>query len=307
VDVSLEGKVALVTGAGPNIGSGISLALAKYGAKVACNDINAEAAEACARRIERNGGTAMVVPGDVTNEEDVKSYIQTVLDKWGKIDILINNAALLGGRGLLDESTEYFTRAVMVAALGNFLNSKWVARSMIERGIRGSIVCISSSHGWAASPGVIAYCFHKGGVNNFVRAAAMDLAAYGIRVNSFSPTAPTPDNPELIAARRAAGQNTGSVMRRGVGSEGGEEPWRRPVRWQGERPPMIPMGTTGTPTDIGHCIAWLCSDYARLITGCDFVIDGGARAKNWAYVPPAPDDMYGPAPLIKLDITGEIE
>ena len=307
MDVSLEGKVAIVTGAGPNIGSGMALALAKYGANVACNDINAEAAEACVRRIERNGGTAMSIPGDVTSEEDVKGYVQKVLDTWGRIDILINNAAILGGSGVMDESTEYFTKAVMTAALGNFLNTKYVARSMCERGIRGSIVCISSSHGWSASPGVTSYAFHKGGVNNFVRAAAMDLASYGIRVNSFSPTAPTPDNPELIAARRAAGQAAGFQRRGGIGGPPGEEPWRRPVRWQGERPPMIPMGTTGTPTDIGHCIAWLCSDYARLITGCDFVVDGGARAKNFTYMPAPADQLMGPAPLIKLDITGEIE
>ncbi len=63
----------------------------------------------------------------------------------------------------------------------------------------------------------------------------------------------------------------------------------------------IPMGTAATPTDIGHCIAWMCSDYARLITGSDFVIDGGARAKYWGYTPPA--DNAGPAPLVRLDVT----
>src|SRR3990172_3743897 len=112
MEVSLEGKVAIVTGAGPNIGSGIALALAKYGAKVACNDINVEAGKACVNRIERNGGTAMLIPGDVTNEEDVKGYVQKVLDTWGRVDILINNAAILGGSGVMDESTEYFTKAV---------------------------------------------------------------------------------------------------------------------------------------------------------------------------------------------------
>jgi len=239
MEVSLEGKVAIVTGAGPNIGSGIALALAKYGAKVACNDINAEAAEACVRRIERNGATAMTIPGDVTSEEDVKGYVQKVLDTWGRVDILINNAAILGGSGVMDESTEYFTKAVMTAALGNFLNTKYVARSMCERGIRGSIVCISSSHGWTASPGVTSYAFHKGGVNNFVRAAAMDLAAYGIRVNSFTPTAPTPDNPELIAARRAAAAATGGPLQRrggGIGGPPGEE-FREDLPFQGGRPP----------------------------------------------------------------------
>jgi len=297
MDVSLDGKVALVTGAGPNIGSGIALALARYGARVACNDVDADSAAACVRRIERNGGTAMAIPGDVTNEDEVVAYVGRVLDTWGRIDILVNNAALLGGRGVLDESAEYFTRAVLVAALGNFLNTKHVARSMCERGIRGSIVCISSSNGWTASPGVIAYAFHKGGVNNFARAAAMDLAPYGIRVNTFTPTMVTPDNPDLAAARGA-----GPGSRRGIGGESGDEPWRRPARWQGERAPLVPMGTTGTPTDIGHCVAWMCSDYARLITGTDFVVDGGARARNFAHIPAAPQDLVGPAPLIELDV-----
>jgi NAD(P)-dependent dehydrogenase (short-subunit alcohol dehydrogenase family) len=297
MDVSLDGKVALVTGAGPNIGSGIGLALARYGARVACNDIDAAAAEASVRRIERNAGTAMAIPGDVTKEDEVVAYVGKVLDAWGRIDILVNNAALLGGRGVLDESAEYFARAVLVAGLGNFLNTKHVARSMCERGIRGSIVCISSSNGWTASPGVIAYAFHKGGVNNFARAAAMDLAPYGIRVNTFTPTMVTPDNPDLLAAPGPA--------RRGIGGEGGDEPWRRPARWQGERAPLVPMGTTGTPTDIGHCVAWICSDYARLVTGCDFVVDGGARARNFAHIPAAPGDLMGPAPLIALDVAGE--
>ncbi|GLY66732.1 alcohol dehydrogenase [Amycolatopsis taiwanensis] len=306
VEISLEGKVAVVTGAGPNIGSGIALALARYGAKVACNDINADAAQAAVARIERNGGTAIAIPGDVTDEEQVKAYLRKVIDTFGRIDILINNAALLGGKGVLDESAEFFAKAVGVAAMGNFLNTKYVGRYMAENGIRGSIVSISSSNGWSGTAGVIAYAFHKGGVNNFVRAAAMDLAPYGIRVNGFTPTAPTPDNPDLIAER-----GPGGVLDRpranGLGGPTGDESWRRPSRWAGPRAPMVPMGTTGTPTDIGHCVAWLCSDYARLITGCDLVVDGGARAKNFAYAPAAREDLAGPLPLIPLDVTGELD
>jgi len=306
VEISLAGKVALVTGAGPNIGSGIALALARYGAKVACNDIDPGAAQAAVKRIERNGGAAIAVPGDVTDEEQVLGYLRAITDTWGRLDIVINNAAILGGRGVLDESTEFFERAVRVAALGNFLNTKHAGRYMAEHGIRGSIVAVSSSNGWSGSAGVIAYAFHKGGVNNFVRAAAMDLAPYGIRVNSFTPTAPTPDNPDLIAE-----QGPGGVLDRprpgGLGSEGGTESWRRPARWMGERTPMVPMGSTGTPTDIGHCVAWMCSDYARLITGCDFVVDGGARARNFAYLPASPGDLAGPVAPIPLDVTGELD
>jgi NAD(P)-dependent dehydrogenase (short-subunit alcohol dehydrogenase family) len=289
MEISLAGRVALVTGAGPNIGSGIALALSTYGARVACNDVRPEAAEAAVRRIQGAGGTAMALSGDVADEADVTAYVRSVLDEWGRIDILVNNAALLGGRGILEESLEYFNRAVAVAGAGNFLNTKHVAISMIERGIKGSIVSILSSNAWQGAPGVIAYAFHKGGLANFVRAAAMDLAPYGIRVNSFSPTAPEPDNPEFIAA--------------GGGGPRPPEPADRPAWW---RPTgtfdiqrNVPMGTRSTPTDIGHCVAWMCSDYARLITGCDFVIDGGARAKYWAYTPPA--ENAGPVPLVPLD------
>jgi NAD(P)-dependent dehydrogenase (short-subunit alcohol dehydrogenase family) len=301
MEISLEGKVALVTGVGPNIGSGVALALSRYGARVACNDVDRSVVDACISRIERNGGTAMAAMGDVTDERAVMGYIQQVLDAWGRIDILVNNAAVLGGKGVLDESAEQFSRVVQVAAMGNFLNTKYVGRSMAEREIRGSIVCISSSNGWSGSAGVIGYAFHKGGVNNFVRAAAMDLAPYGIRVNSFTPTAPTPDNPDLIASD--GGSAPGLLQRRsgGLGGATGDEPWRRPSRWEGDRPPMVPMGTTGTPTDIGHAVAWLSSDYARLITGCDLVVDGGARAKNFAYTPAAAEDLAGPLPLISLD------
>jgi NAD(P)-dependent dehydrogenase (short-subunit alcohol dehydrogenase family) len=293
MDVSLEGKVALVTGTGPNIGSGIALALSRYGARVACNDLRPEAAEAAVRRIERSGGAGMAVPGDVSDEADVTACVRAVLDAWGRIDILINNAALLGGRGILEESLEDFNRAVSVAAAGSFLNTKHVAISMIERDIRGSVVCILSSNAWQGAPGVIAYAFHKGGLANFVRAAAMDLAPYGIRVNSFSPTAPEPDNPELVAERR----RTGAPLRRVPPA--GERPawWRDPGTFDVRR--NMPMGEPSTPTDIGHCVAWMCSDYARLITGCDFVVDGGARAKYWGYTPP--EGNAGPVPLVRLE------
>jgi NAD(P)-dependent dehydrogenase (short-subunit alcohol dehydrogenase family) len=289
VDVSLEGKVALVTGAGPNIGSGIALALSRYGARVACNDVSEEAAGASVRRIERHGGSAIAVMGDVSSEADVTRCVGEVLDAWGRIDILINNAALLGGRGVLEESLEFWNRAVAVAGAGTFLNTKHVAISMIEREIRGSIINILSSNAWQGCAGVIAYAFHKGGLANFTRAAAMDLAPYGIRVNSYSPTAPRPDNPELLA------EIPGGLRRRPDRSSEHPPWWREPGRIDVRgNMPMEPS----TPTDIGHCVAWMCSDYARLITGCDFVIDGGARAKYWGFTPAA--EKAQPIPLIPL-------
>jgi NAD(P)-dependent dehydrogenase (short-subunit alcohol dehydrogenase family) len=301
MEVSLDGKVALVTGAGPNIGSGISLMLAKYGARVACNDVRPEAAEATKRRVERNGGTAMAITGDVTNEDDVKRYLQEVLDAWGRIDILINNAGLLGGRGLLLENLKDFMRAIEVTAAGHFLNSKYVAISMIERGIKGSIWSVSSSSGYQGIPGAIAYSFHKSGLFNFVRAAAIELAPYGIRVNCFTPAAPAPDNPEFIAEREARVAASGGP-RSGLGRP---DPSSLPTWWRQwgrvDARANVPMGESPTPTDLGHLIAFVSSDFGRLITGHDFTVDGGARAKSWAYTPG--EDNAGPLPLIKMDTT----
>jgi 3-oxoacyl-[acyl-carrier protein] reductase len=297
MEISLAGKVALVTGAGPNIGSGVALALARYGAKVACNDIDPEAAKACVRRIERNDGVGLAVTGDVSDEGDVTRYLGEIIDRWGRIDILVNNAGLLGGHGLLEENVADFTRAITVTAAGNFLNTKHAAIAMIERGIKGSIVSILSCLAWQGAPGVIAYAFHKGGLANFVRAAAMDLAPYGIRVNSFSPTAPKPDNPELLAQWRKTGRDE---MRPPAVRPADAADWWRPVGLFNVRE-TIPLGAPPTPTDIGHCVAWLCSDYARLITGCDFTTDGGVMAKHWSYTPPA--ENAGPVPVIPLDAT----
>jgi NAD(P)-dependent dehydrogenase (short-subunit alcohol dehydrogenase family) len=285
LDISLEGKVALVTGTGPNIGSGLALMLAKYGARVACNDIRPEAAEACVKRIERNGGTAIAVPGDVTNEVEVQAYIGQVLEAWGKIDILVNSAAMMSGGGLMERTLQDFNRQVEVGTAGSFLNTKYVAQSMIDRGIKGSVIVIISTAGWQGPAGNIGYATSKGGLIQFTRAAAMDLAPYGIRVNSFTPTFTQADNPELIAARRAAG------------TQGAPSPAFTDIN----PPRLIPMGEQPTPTDYGHVVAFLASDYSRLITGTDFRVDGGALAKYWPYIPS--EDRAGPLPLIKMDVT----
>ncbi len=284
MDVSLAGKVALVTGTSPNVGSGIALVLAKYGARVACNDIVPDLADAAVRRLERNGCEAMAIPGDVTNEEVVRAYVDTILGRWGRIDILVNCAAILGGAGLLDMEVADFERQLRVQCVGLFTNTKHVARSMIDRGIKGSVINIASTSAWQGAAGNIGYGTSKGAVLQFTRAAAMDLAPYGIRVNSCSPPSTQADNPELLAASQNADPNVGFRPRAGL------EPRR-----------LIPMGELPTPTDHGHIVAFLASDFARLVTGADFSADGGALAKYWPYIPP--EDSAGPLPLVTMDDT----
>ncbi|MDE2900760.1 MAG: SDR family oxidoreductase [Chloroflexota bacterium] len=267
----LEGKVALVTGAGPNIGSGLAYGLAMHGAKVACNDLSPEAAEKAAERIRADGGEAMALPGDVTNEEEVKAYVRKVEDEWGKIDILVNNAAILGGRGVLVYDYDAYERQVRVITSGNFLNTKYVAHSMIERGIRGSIICTLSTAAWSGT-GSVGYCTGKGGIVNFIRSCAVELAQYGIRVNGFTPIATQPDNPEIVEqwnARQA--QATG-----------------------GARQLFTPMGRQPTPTDYVPAVVFLASDESLMISGIDIKIDGAASSKHWRWVGP---DIEEPQPI----------
>src|ERR1700728_2853246 len=103
----------------------------------------------------------MAAAGEVTDEKAVQGYLKAVLERWGHIDILVNNAALLGGRGVLDETAADFERAVRVSSLGYFLNTKHAGRAMAERGIKGAIVCISSSNALSRAAGVPAEPVHK--------------------------------------------------------------------------------------------------------------------------------------------------
>ena len=282
--VSLAGKVALVTGASPHMGSGLALVLAKYGAKVACNDVRPDVADAAVRRLERNGCEAIAIPGDVTEEAEVVAYVEKVLDTWGRIDVLVNCAAILGGAGVLDIAVDAFNRQLLVQCAGMLINTKHVARSMIDRGIKGSVINIASTAAWQGAAGNVGYGTSKGAVVQFTRAAAMDLAPYGIRVNSCSPPSTQADNPELLTASREADGAAGFRPRAGL------EPGR-----------LIPMGELPTPTDHGHIVAFLASDLARLVTGADFSADGGALAKYWSYVPQ--EEKAGPLPRVNLDAT----
>jgi NAD(P)-dependent dehydrogenase (short-subunit alcohol dehydrogenase family) len=238
---------------------------------VACNDIRQEQVEKALGRIRQAGGEGMAIPGDVTDEESVKANVQKVLDAYGRIDILVNSAAVLGGKGVLDYDLKDFERQVQIILSGAFLYTKYVAHAMIARNIKGSIICILSTAAWQGQPGNVGYCTAKSGLINFVRSTAMELAQYGIRVNGFTPTATQPDNPEVIEQRRQQATGQGSSRVGGFSSEFAR---------------MVPMGELPTPSDYAHAVVYLASDDARLVTGTDIKVDGGATAKYWPWVPP---------------------
>ncbi len=262
----LEGKVALVTGTSPNIGGVLAAGLAAAGAKVACNDIVAEVAAGCVSRIEAAGGVAMAVPADVTDPDAMKAAVDAVLERYGHIDVLVNNAVRFDTRGLLDMPLDAFRRQVDIVLGGSFITSGLVARSMIERGIRGSLINVLSTAAWQGQAGNIGYCSAKSAMINFTRSAAMELAVHGIRVNSFTPTATMPDDPELAAQFGAA---VSAAREAGRMDFIGSNPWER-----------LP-----TPSDYVGSVIFLASDDSALMTGSNVTIDGGALAKYWPQAP----------------------
>jgi NAD(P)-dependent dehydrogenase (short-subunit alcohol dehydrogenase family) len=262
----LAGKVVLVTGTSRNIGGVAASGFAAAGARVACNDIRADRAEDRAAAIGAAGGEAMAVPGDVTDPDQMGVAVAAVLDAWGAIDVLVSNAVRFDARGLLTMPIVDYRRQLDTVLSGTFITAQLVVRSMIERGVRGSIITVLSTAAWQGQAGNIGYCTAKSGLINFTRSAAMELAPYGIRVNSFTPTATMPDDPELAAGFTSA---TEQMAATGVMDFAGQNPW-----------PRLP-----TPSDYVAPLVFLASDDSTLMTGTNLTVDGGALAKYWPQPP----------------------
>ncbi len=265
----LAGKVAIITGASANIGGTLAAGLAAAGAKVACNDVRAETAEATAERIRSAGGESLTVPFDVTDPEAAAAGVQAVLDRWGRIDILINNAVRFDQAGVLDMPLDRFRRQVDIIIGGAFIMTKLVATAMVERGVRGSIVNILSTAAWQGQAGNVGYSTAKSGMINFTRSVAMELAPHGIRCNGFTPTATMPDDPALAARTSRAFD---AFAEAGTMDFAGLNPWER-----------LP-----TPADYVAPVVFLCSEDAALMTGTNLTVDGGALARYWPQIPRRP-------------------
>jgi NAD(P)-dependent dehydrogenase (short-subunit alcohol dehydrogenase family) len=266
--VRLAKKIAIVTGTSPNIGGGIAEGLAEEGATVVCVDVAADNATQCAEAIKRGGGEALGLACDVTDESQVEAMVASVRDAYGGVDILVNNAGILGGLSVLEMPIERWNRQIAVNLTGTFLCTKHVARLMVEQQRRGSIVVVVSTAGHQGQAGNIAYSTSKSGLLNFTRAAAMDLARHGIRVNSLTPTATDTEE----AADRAV-------------AWGRPRPEPRPGGL--DFPKMVPMGKLPSPRHYARAVVFLVSDDAEMITGTDLRVDAGAIAKYWPWIPNA--------------------
>jgi len=264
--MKLRGKVAVVTGTSPNIGAGIAQGFADEGARVVCADISADNAMQCAEWLRHRGGDALGVVCDTTDETQVRALVTHAHEAYGGIDVLVNNAGILGGESVLDMPLDRWTRQITVNLTGTFLCTQHVARSMVEQRRRGSIIVIVSTAGHQGQAGNIGYCTSKSGLLNFTRAAAMDLARHGIRVNSLTPTAT--DTAEALERAQAWGR-------------GRPQPRARALDFA----KMLPTGKMPSPHHYARAAVFLASADAEMITGFDLRVDAGAIAKYWPWVP----------------------
>jgi NAD(P)-dependent dehydrogenase (short-subunit alcohol dehydrogenase family) len=245
---SLDGKVALVTGAGRGIGMACSFALAEAGADLVLMSRSEDELEAVAERVRGYGRTATPVVCDVTDA----TAVETAVGRLDQVDILVCSAGTNIPEPFTDVSESHLDAVVDLNVKGTFLVSQAVVRSMLARGVAGSVVLISSQMGHVGAPNRTVYCMTKHAVEGLTKAMAVELAPQGLRVNAVGPTfintpmtRPFFENPDFKA----------DVLSR------------------------IPMGRIGELDDVVGAVVFLASPAAGLITGASLVVDGGWTAQ----------------------------
>jgi NAD(P)-dependent dehydrogenase (short-subunit alcohol dehydrogenase family) len=244
--MKLKDKVAIITGAGRNIGEAVAHTLAGEGAKVAVVDLEKDRAERVAADITAAGNTAKAFVADVSDEAQVQKLVSDVVAAFGGVDILLNNVAISDNQHILDISKADWDKVLAVTLTVPFLMGKYVAKQMVAQGRGGNILNVASTSGWRGRSRAIAYTSAKGGVINLTRSMAVQLAPHKIRVNSISPNK--------------------------IGSPVGKEEFdpTRPVANLAERP--------GEPLDMAKAVLFLVSDDSSFVWGENLFLDGGTMA-----------------------------
>lgn len=250
--MNLEGKVAIVTGGAQGIGKGIVERYVKENAKVAIFDIDKDMLEATEAEMKSMGGDVIIFTVDVLSKEQIFNAVNAVADKWGHIDILVNDAGICPWADFLEIPEEDWDKVMGINLKGYFLMSQAVGRIMSKQKDGGSIIHMSSVNGLAAEAQIAHYNVSKGGINMLTMSMALELAKYNIRVNAICPG--------FIDTR---------LNRSDIENE----------EWLKEYLKTIPMGRVGKPSDIASAAFFLASDDSAYITGHLLVVDGGQIIK----------------------------
>ena len=255
------GKVALVTGGAQGIGRAAAERLVAEGAQVVLADIDEELARRTARQVAAAaGGTVVSVGGDIAQRADVQHMVQTCLDHFGKLDVLVANAGTADAQPFLEIEDHRWQRILSINLTGTFFCVQEAARAMAAQS-RGAIVVTASTNAFWMESNLAAYNTSKGGVVALVRSAALDLAPLGIRVNAVEP----------------------SVVRTRLASFVTENPSEAAAYLE-----KIPMNRFAEPRDVANAILFLASDEATYITGQTLILDGGLTLGLKLNLPPSP-------------------
>lgn len=255
----LDGKVAIVAGGAVGIGGADCRLFAREGAKVVVGDISAEAGQKLADEINQQGGEAIFVKLDISKEEDWKNVMKTAIDKFGKVNIVVNNAGVSLGKDIEGTTLEDWNWLMNINATGVFLGTKYGIENMKDNGEMCSIVNRSSIDGQVGESGLFAYCASKGAVTILTKSAALTCGekGYKIRINSVHPGYVHTTLTEKEAAD--SGMTPDAYFAK-VGA-------------------LHPIGYIGEPEDIANLDIYLASDESKFCTGAEFTIDGGWTAQ----------------------------